>query len=137
MPDTNRYSQKSTPELAGDLSRQLATLVHQEIALAKSELAEKAKRAGIGTGLFGGAGLFAWFGLGVLVACVVATLHSVMPVWLATLIVGLVLEACAVSLAFVGRRKVREASPPIPEQAIDSTKEDVAWLKEQVRSARR
>jgi uncharacterized membrane protein YqjE len=124
-------------ELLKELSTQTTTLVRQELELAKAEMAEKGKQAGLGAGMFGGAGLFGLLALGSLTACVIAALATGMELWLAALIVAVVYAAVAAVLALLGRQKTREAAPPAPEQAIESTKEDVEWAKSQVRSARR
>ena len=63
-PD-NELTDRSTGELLKQLSNETTTLVKQEIELLKAELAAKAKPAGIGAGMFGGAGLF---GLGAFLA---------------------------------------------------------------------
>jgi uncharacterized membrane protein YqjE len=124
-------------ELLKELSEQTTTLVRQELELAKAEMAEKGKQAGIGAGMFGGAGLFGLLALAALTTCVIAALATAMDVWLAALIVAVVYAAVAGGLALLGRQKTREAVPPAPEQAIESTKEDVQWAKSQVKSARR
>jgi uncharacterized membrane protein YqjE len=124
-------------ELLKELSTQTTTLVRQELELAKAEMAQKGKQAGIGAGMFGGAGLFGLLALGSLTACVIAALATGMELWLAALIVAVVYAAVAGVLALLGRQKTREAIPPAPEQAIESTKEDVEWARSQVRSARR
>jgi hypothetical protein len=66
----------------------MTSLVHHEIELAKSEMSEKGKRAGLGAGMFGAAGIAAVFGLACLTACAVAALHLVLSVWLSALVVG-------------------------------------------------
>jgi uncharacterized membrane protein YqjE len=124
-------------ELLKELSIQTTTLVRQELELAKAEMAEKGKQAGLGAGMFGGAGLFGLLALGSLTACVIAALATGMELWLAALIVAVVYAVVAAVLALLGRQKTREAIPPAPEQAIESTKEDVEWARSQVRSARR
>jgi uncharacterized membrane protein YqjE len=124
-------------ELLKELSEQTTTLVRKELELAKAEMAEKGKQAGIGAGMFGGAGLFGLLALAALTTCVIAALATGMEVWLAALIVAVVYAAVAGVLALLGRQKTREAVPPAPEQAIESTKEDVQWAKSQVKSARR
>ena len=58
-----------------------------------------------------------------------------MPTWLAALIVTVVYAAIAGALIATGRKQVREAAPPVPEQTIDSVKEDVQWAKTRTRSA--
>jgi uncharacterized membrane protein YqjE len=124
-------------ELLKELSQQTTALVRQELELAKAEMAEKGKQAGLGAGMFGGAGLFAVLALGALTACLIAALATGMDVWLAALIVAVAYAAVAGVLALLGKRKTREALPPAPEQAIESTKEDVQWAKTRVGSARR
>ena len=124
-------------ELLKELSTQTASLVRQELELAKAEMAEKGKQAGLGAGMFGGAGLFAVFALAALTTCVIAALATGMDVWLAALIVAAVYAGVAAVLGLVGRQKTREAIPPAPEQAIESTKEDVQWAKSRAKSARR
>jgi uncharacterized membrane protein YqjE len=124
-------------ELLKELSTQTTALVRQELELAKAEMAEKGKQVGIGAGMFGGAGLFGVLALAALTACVIAALATGMDVWLAALIVAVVYAGIAGVLALLGRQKTREAVPPAPEQAIESTKEDVQWAKTQLKSARR
>lgn len=127
---------KPVAELLQDLSQQTATLVRHELDLAKAELTVKGKRLGVGAGLFGGAGLIAVLGLGALVAAAIAGLSVVLALWASALIVAGVLFALAGVLALTGRTEVTQASPPVPEQAVETTKEDLAWLKTQAKSAR-
>ncbi len=127
---------ETVAELLKALSTQTTTLVHQEIELAKAELAEKGKRVGIGAGLFGGAALVAVLALGALVAAAIAGLGEALPVWLAAVAVGVALLAVAGVLGLKGKSEVKQGTPPVPEQAVESTKEDVAWLKTQAKSAK-
>src|SRR4051812_28398712 len=112
---------KPTAQLVQDLSEQATRLVRSEIELAKAELAVKGRKAGIGAGMFGGAGLFAAYGLGALTAAAIAALATAMATWLAALIVGAVYFAIAGVAALGGRAKVAAAVPPAPEEAIEST----------------
>jgi hypothetical protein len=128
---------KSLAELGGDLARQMTALVHHEIELATAEMTQKGRRAGLGAGMFGAAGVFAAFGFGCVTACFVAALQLGISVWLAALIVALVYFAIAAVLALMGRRQINEATPPLPAEALESTKEDVEWLKTQAKSAPR
>ena len=124
-------------ELLKELSQETTTLVRQEIELAKAEMAEKGKQAGLGAGMFGGAGVAAFLFLAALSAAAIAALDLAMPTWLAALIVALVWGGIAAILALQGRQKVQQATPPAPEQTVDSVKEDMEWAKSQARSARR
>ncbi len=123
----------STGQLIGQLTEQISRLVRDEARLAQAEVTQKAKRLGVGAGLFGGAGLFAFFGLAVLIAAVVLALALVLPAWLAALVVAVVLFAIAGVLALVGKKDVEKGSPPVPTEAIASTKEDIATVKESAR----
>jgi uncharacterized membrane protein YqjE len=120
-----------------ELSEQTSTLVRQEIELARAELTEKGKAAGAGAGILGGAGVVGLLALGTFTAFVVGALDTAMKFWLAALIVTLVYGAIAGVLALRGRDKVKEAGPPVPEQTIETVKEDVEWAKSQSRSASR
>jgi hypothetical protein len=123
----------STGQLISQLTEQISRLVRDEARLAQAEVTQKAKRLGIGAGLFGGAGLFAFFGLAVLIAAAVLALALVLPGWLAALIVAVVLFAVAGVLALVGKKDVEKGTPPVPSEAIASTKADIATVKESAR----
>jgi hypothetical protein len=127
---------RSIAELLRQLSDQTATLVRQELDLAKAELSVKGKRAGIGAGMFGGAGLFGLYALGALTACAILALSTALAAWLAALIVAVVYAAIAGVLALTGKGKVQAATPPVPEKTVDSVKEDVQWTKERAKAAR-
>jgi uncharacterized membrane protein YqjE len=129
--------QRPAGELVRDLSTQVSMLVRQELELARVELTAKGKQAGIGAGMFGGAGLLAVFGVGALTAAAILALATAVAGWLAAIIVAVVWFALAGGLALVGRAHARQAGPPVPEQAIETTKEDVRFTKERVREARR
>jgi hypothetical protein len=127
---------RALADLMRDLSQQSTELIRQEIALAKAELRQKGKAAGIGAGMFGAAGVVALFAVGALTACLILALATAMDAWLAALIVAVVYLAAAGVAALVGKGKVQEATPPAPEQAIESTKEDVQWTKHRAKAAR-
>jgi uncharacterized membrane protein YqjE len=128
--------ERGTGELLKELSDHTTTLVRQEIELAKAELGEKGKKASVGAGMLGGAGLFAVFALAALTTCIIVALDSAMPLWLAALIPAVIYAAVAAALALQGRDKVQEAGSPVPEQATESVKEDVQWAKTQAKSGR-
>jgi membrane protein implicated in regulation of membrane protease activity len=110
--------------------------VRDELALARAELTEKGKHAGLGAGLFGGGGVLALYGVGALIATVILLLDLAMPAWVATLIVTVVLLISAGALAMIGRREVRRAVPPAPEAAAQSVRADVDAVAEAVRQGR-
>jgi len=128
--------EQSTAELLRRLSEQTTELARKEIELAKLELQEKGRKAGIGAGLFGGAGALGFYALGAFTAFLILVLDTAMAAWLAALIVTVVYGAIAGVLALQGRTKVQEATPPVPEQAVETTKEDVEWVKTRAKAAR-
>ena len=128
--------ERPTAELLKEFSDQATTLLRKEIALAKVEVAEKGKKAAAGAGMFGGAGAFGFYAFGALTACAILALATAVAAWLAALIVGVVYAAIAGVLALRGKAQVKGAGPPVPEQAVDSTKEDLEWVKARAKSAR-
>ena len=103
-------------------------LVKHELDLAKAELSQQGKRAGIGAGFIGGGALFGLGAFGALTACIIALLATAMDTWIAALIVAVVYGAIAGVLAMRGKNKIEEATPPAPQTA-ETLKEDVEWAK--------
>lgn len=132
----NHARDRPAAELMKELTDQTTTLVRKEIELAKAELAEKGKRAGVGAGMFGAAGLFGVFAFAAITTCVIWALSTALAGWLAALIVAVVYAAIAGALALRGKEEVKQAGPPVPERAVDSTKEDLAWVKTRAKSGR-
>jgi len=126
----------STSDLVSQAAAQVSTLVRDELALAKLELTEKGKRAGLGGGLFGGAAVLALYGLGLLLVLAVVLLDLAWPLWLAVLVVMVVVFAAAGVAALLGKRKLKAATPPMPSDAIASTQADVRTVKHAVREGR-
>ena len=123
-------------ELLKQLSQETATLVRQEIDLAKAEVSTTGKRAGVGIGLVGAAGVTGFLALAALTACLILALNTFMPAWLAALIVAVLYGVVAGILAMRGRDKVKEATPPAP-QTVETVKEDIEWAKNPTRSVKR
>ena len=139
MPETNGRTElhdRPMGELVKQLSDQTTALVRAEVELAKAELSEKGKKAGMGAGMFGGAGLFGVFGFAALTTAFFAALDLGMVTWLAALIVAVVYFAIAGIAALMGKKKVDQATPLAPQQAIDTTKADVELAKARVKEAR-
>jgi Putative Actinobacterial Holin-X, holin superfamily III len=134
---------QSSVQLVKDLTQQASTLVHQELELVKLELAEnaelaraelldKGRKASAGAAALAGAGLAAMLALGTLTACLVLALDGAMPAWGAALVVGALWVLVAVPLALYGRRRITEIGGPVPRKTVQSVKEDVKWLSDQM-----
>jgi uncharacterized membrane protein YqjE len=111
------------------LSEQLPELVRSELRLAQAELTEKGKHAGVGIGLFSGAGVLALYGLAGLLTTAVIALDLALPLWLSALIVTVVVLVAAAVAALIGKKQVTQATPPTPEKAIAGVKQDVEAAK--------
>ncbi len=119
----------STGDLVSRLSQDVSVLIRDELRLAQAEVSGKAKKAGVGAGILGTAGIIALYGVGVLIATAILALALVLDAWLAALIVGVVLLAVAGIAGVVGKKRVTEAAPPLPTEAVESVKRDVAAAK--------
>jgi hypothetical protein len=127
--------ERSLAELTKELSNQATTLARKEVELAKVEMSLKAKRLGLGAGAFGAAGLIGVLALGALTAAAILALAEAVDTWLAALIVAVVYAAVAGALALIGRGRVQAGTPPLPERAIDSSKQDVEAAKRSAKEA--
>jgi hypothetical protein len=129
--------ERSIGELFSKLSNETSALIRQEMELARAELKEKGRQAGKGAGLFGGAATVALLGAGAITAGIILLLALLIPDWLAAIIVGLVFVAVAALLGMKGRDEIQAATPPVPEETVDTVKEDVQWAKTRAQSAKR
>ncbi|MEV1177529.1 phage holin family protein [Nonomuraea sp. NPDC049784] len=122
-----------THKLVNDLSEQVSRLARDEFRLARMELAAKGKRAGFGAGLFGAAGMSAFFGGAALVTAVILLLALVLPGWAAAAIVAGVLFVMAALLGLTGKSQVQRVGPPVPSETLASVKADIDMVKERAR----
>jgi uncharacterized membrane protein YqjE len=127
-PGNSGQQDLSTGELVSQLSEQTTRLIRDELRLAQLELTAKGKRAGMGAGLFGGAGMLALYGVGCLIAAVILALAGPVPDWLAALIVGAALLAVAGVAALMGKKEISSATPPVPQEAVAGLKQDAQTL---------
>ena len=130
------HTHASMGELVKQLSEQTNQLAHQEVELAKAEIAVKGKRIEVGLEMFGGAGAIGFYALGALVAAAVLGLATAVTAWLSALIIAVVLGAVAGLLALKGKSKIEEATPPVAEEIAESVKEDVQWAKSRAQAGR-
>lgn len=127
-------SDESLGQLVSQVAEQTSRLVRDELRLAQAELMQKGKKAGLGMGLFGGAGLFAVYGLGCLVTAAILALTIPLAGWAAALIVAGVLFGIVGAAALLGAREIAAASPPVPEEAVQGVRQDVHTLKSGTRA---
>jgi len=127
---------RSTSELIGDLSEQSTRLIHEEMALARAEMAQKGVQAGFGIGLLSGAGVLALYGLGALTAGGILLLSTAVEAWVAAVIIagGILIVAGAVAL--IGKTRLARAAPPVPQDTIETVKRDVEAVRTNLREGR-
>lgn len=126
---TKQKQKRSLFQLIGDIPSLVTELVKGEIDQLKAEMIVKLKALGIGGGLLAGAGVILLFMVGVLLTAAVLGLATVMPGWLAALLVALLLLIIAAIVGLIGYRKLKGGIPPIPEQTITSVKKDINTVK--------
>ena len=126
----------SLGDLLKGLSTDISALVRQEVALAKVEMNEKARTYAGASAMMVVAAMLALLAIGVLTACVILAIDVALPAWLAALIVGVAYLVIAGILVLVGVALLRRAGKPVPEQTIETIKEDVSWARQRARSAR-
>ena len=117
-------------QLTSQVSEQVTRLVRDELALAQVEAKGKVKHLGVGVGMFGGAGVFGFYAVGVFIAAAVLGLATALDAWLAALIVGAALVVIAAVVALTGKRNLAQGSSPLPTEALESAKTDVATVRE-------
>lgn len=127
----------SLTPLVSQLSDRGMRLARSELEMAKAEVTEKAKVAGVGAGIVGVGAVFGLGMLGALTATAILALALILPGWLAALIVTGVYALLALIAALTGKARFKQASPLVPQETIDGLKEDIQWLKAELRSARR
>ncbi|HEX8158942.1 MAG TPA: phage holin family protein [Solirubrobacteraceae bacterium] len=120
-------------DLVKQVSDEAKKLISQEIKLAKAEMTEKAKEVGIGAGMFGGAGYLAHLAALALMLCLIFALATFISAWLAALIVTFVFAAGAGTLALMGKRRIKKAGPPVPEETVQSVKQTIETVKEEAK----
>jgi VIT1/CCC1 family predicted Fe2+/Mn2+ transporter len=121
-------SDASVGELVSHLSEQVSRLVRDEVALAKAELRDSARHAGIGAGLFGAAGILGLFAFAVVVATAVIALDLALALWLSALIVALALAAAAAVAALMGKKQAEQVAP-LADRTVETAKQDVEEIK--------
>jgi xanthine/uracil permease len=124
---------RSLGDLLSDLSRETATLVHQEVALARSELTRNVARVGRHAAMIAVGGALAYAGvLAVVSAMVLVLIRAGLTPWLAAVIAGVVILVVGYALVQMGLSALRR-DPVAPEATVETMKENAAWAKNQMR----
>jgi len=124
--------ERSLGELFAELARETSSLVRQEVALAKTEVTQKASLVGRDVGRIGVGGAIAYAGLLALIGAVILIVGLFIPLWLSALIVGLVVAGIGYALIQQGISALKRAELT-PRQTIETLKEDAEWAKEQTK----
>ncbi len=129
---TGRGDDRSMQELWADMAKGTSTLFRQELELAKIETKEQLARAGKAGAMFSAAGIAGLMALQLVSFAAAWGLAAVLPDGLAFLIVGIVYAVVALVLLKAARKQVAEVSL-VPQQTVETLREDVQWAKAQRR----
>jgi uncharacterized membrane protein YqjE len=129
MTDTRDRKSRSLFGLVGDVPKLVKGLVKGEIDLLKAEMFAKAKIFGLAAGLLVGALVVVLYAIGVLLTAAVMGLATVMPAWLAALVVAVVMLIIAAILGLIGWKRLKKGLPITPKRTIASVKNDINAVK--------
>lgn len=127
QPATTDAGSASLGQLLGEVTKDLSTLMRQEVALAKAEIRQDATKAGKGAGMLGGAGLGGYMVLLFLSLALMFALGAVMPTGWAALIVAGIWAVIAAVLGLMGKSQLQRVSGP--KQTMETAKEIPPTLK--------
>jgi len=123
--------EKSLGDLFSELATETSTLVRQEVALAQTELTQKATRVGKNVGYLAVGGFVAYAAMLAVLAGIIMLIGLVIPVWLSAILVGLVVGGVGYFMVSSGVAEIRKTDP-VPRDTVETIKEDAQWLKNQV-----
>ena len=132
MNEDRPLENKPLGDLFGDLAADMSNLVRQEVALARVEMTQKAKRVGKNVGYLVIGGAIGYAALLALLAAVIMLLARVMPNWGATLLVGILVAG--ISWLLIGKAMTAlQETELTPRETVETLKEDAAWMKQQIK----
>jgi hypothetical protein len=127
-PGQQDVGQVPVGQLMANVAEDISKLVRSELALAKVETKQEIAKAGKAGGALGGAALAGWLGALFASLALMYALSDLMPIGWAALIVAVLWGAAAAALFVFGRKRIRQVNP-VPEQTVETVKEDVRWLQ--------
>jgi hypothetical protein len=132
MAALNEHQDASLGELFAEMTRDFGVLMRKELELAKVETKSEIGKAGKVAGAYGGTAVAAYFAVFFLSFALALGLSALMPNGVAFLLVGLLYAAGSAVLYTQGRNRMAQVNP-VPEQTVETLKEDVAWAKAQTK----
>ena len=132
MNENRSLENRPLGDLFGDLATEMSNLVRQEVALAKVEVAQKAKYVGRNIGYLVVGGAVAYAAMLAIIAAIVMLLAKVMPNWGATLVVGVVVAI--IGWILIGKALTAlQQTDFTPRETVETLKEDATWMKQQIK----
>lgn len=123
--------ERSLGDLFSELAAETGTLVRQEVALAQTEITQKATSVGKNVGFLVVGGAVGYAALLAALAALIIGLANFIPAWASALIVGVVVGIVAFLLVSSALKSLKETELT-PRETVKSLKEDAEWLKNQV-----
>lgn len=125
--------ERSLGDLFSELASETSTLVRQEVALAQTELTQKAAKVGRNVGYLVVGGAVGYAALLSFIAALIIGLGRLLEnYWLSALIVGIIVTVVAVVMIMSALNSLKTTGIT-PTQTVETIKEDAQWLKDQVR----
>jgi Protein of unknown function (DUF1469). len=131
MQQRFQKDEQSLGDLFSELANETSTLVRQEVALAQTEMTQKAVKAGKNIGFLVVSGAVGYAALLAFMAGLIAILAYFLPVWLAAFIVAVIAGGAAYFTGMPALAELKKMDPA-PRETVETLKEDAQWLKKQV-----
>lgn len=122
---------RSLGELFTELAGETGTLIRHEVALVQTELTQKAVKVGTNIGFLAVGGVFGFAALLAVLTSIIVILANFIPLWLSALVVGIGLGIIAAVMISSALKMLKETNL-VPQQTVETIKEDAQWLKKQV-----
>ncbi|MHB0877224.1 MAG: phage holin family protein [Anaerolineae bacterium] len=128
----HQRDERSLGDLFAELTRELRTLLRQEVMLARAEVTDQASALGGDVTKMAIGGFVAYAGFLAIVAAAIAALAEAIPLWASALVVGVVVALAGYLVLRAAQNSLKKRSLT-PRETVQTIKEDAQWLKDQVR----
>jgi Flp pilus assembly protein TadB len=134
LPDTggSKLSTRPISSILQDMLKNLSEIIRSEIQLAQAELRQEAREMARAGAYVAAAGVFGLFTLGFFLLSAVYALATMMPAWLAAILVAVLTGVVATVLLVMGQRRLKATSLK-PEKTIQSLEDNITWFKKHVK----
>lgn len=123
---------RSLKDIVQDIASDIGNIFRAELRLVATELKEKFRRSAMAGGLLAAAGLLGFFAAACFIATCIVALTIVLDVWLSILLMGVLLAIVAGGAFLMGRMMLEEIDP-VPQQTLETMKDNVKWAENRLK----